>query len=103
MLPTINTILRGHFIVDSSSDLLHLLMNISQDPEESAQNFLFRVTELKEKLLWKSSDEDEGEQFSPELIQRKFLHSVDMGPMTDAVKFQLKPYLSSLSVTDDVN
>lgn len=57
-LPTLKTILRGHFKVDSSSDLLHRLMNISQDPKESAQNFLFRAIELKEKLLWKASDEN---------------------------------------------
>lgn len=101
-LPTLKTILRGHFKVDSSSDLLHRLMNISQEPKESAQNFLFRAIELKEKLLWKSDDEDEGEKFSPELIQRKFLRSVDTGLLSDAVKFQLKPYLSDPSVTDDV-
>lgn len=101
MLPTLMTILRGHF-KGHSSDLLHQLMNISQDSKESPQNFLFRAIELKEKLLWKASDEDEGEQFSPELIQRKFLCSVDTGLLSDAVKFQIKPYLSSPSVTDEV-
>lgn len=88
ILPTLKTILRGHFKVDSYSDLLHRLMNISQDLKESAQNF----------LLWKSSDEHEG----PEVIQRTFLHSVDTGLLCDAVKFQLKPYLSNPSVTDAV-
>ncbi|KAK0147389.1 hypothetical protein N1851_013152 [Merluccius polli] len=101
-LPALRTILRGHFKVDTSSDLLHRLLNVSQDPKESAQTFLFRAIELKDKLLWKSSEEDEGEQFSPELIQRKFLRSVDTGLLSDAVKFQLKPYLSSPSVTDEV-
>lgn len=40
-LATLKTILRGHYKVDSSSDLLHRLMTLSQDPKESAQNFLF--------------------------------------------------------------
>lgn len=45
-----------------------------KDPEEElAQNFLFRAIELKEKLMSKSSDDEEGEQFSQELIQRQFL------------------------------
>lgn len=104
-LHTLKTILKGHYKVDSSSDLLHRLMNMSQDPKESAQNFLFRAIELKEKLMRKSSDEDpgeEGEQFSPELIQRKFLRSIETGLYRDAVKFQLKPYLSNLMVTDEV-
>lgn len=101
-LSTLKTILRGHFKVDSSSDLLHRLMNISQDPKESAQNFLFRAIELKEKLIWKVGEEEESEKFSPELIQRKFLRSVETGLLSDAVKFQLKPYLSSVVVTDEV-
>lgn len=53
----------------------------------------------------KSSDKDageEGEQFSPELIQRKFLRSIETGLYSDAVKFQLKPYLNNRTVTDEV-
>ena len=45
---TLKTIFHGHYKVVSSSDLLHRLM--SQDPKESAQNFLFRAIELREKL-----------------------------------------------------
>ncbi len=101
-LSTLKTILRGHYKIDSSSDLLHRLMNISQEPKESAQSFLFRAIELKEKLLWTSGDEQDGEQFSPELIQRKFLRSVETGLLNDAVKFQIKPYLSDPKVADKV-
>ncbi len=101
-LSTLKTILRGHYKIDSSSDLLHRLMNISQEPKESAQSFLFRAIELKEKLLWTSGDEQDGEQFSPELIQRKFLRSVETGLLNDAVKFQIKPYLSDPKVADEV-
>ncbi len=101
-LSTLKTILRGHYKVDSSSDLLYRLMNISQEPRESAQDFLFRAIELREKLLWKSGDEDEGEQFSSDLIQRKFLRSLETGLLSEAVKFQLKPYLSNSRVIDEV-
>lgn len=104
-LHTLKTILKGHYKVDTSSNVLHRLMNMTQDPKESAQNFLFRAIELKEKLMRKSSDEDageEGEQFSQELIQRKFLRSIETGLYSDAVKFQLKPYLSNRAVTDEV-
>lgn len=76
-------------------------MNISQDPKESAHNFIFTAIELKEKLMKKSNDEDEGEQFSPELIQRKFLHSVEMELYSNEVKFQLRPHLCSLTVRDE--
>ncbi len=100
-LSTLKTILRGHFKVDPPSDLFQKLMNISQDPKESAQNFLFRGIELREKLQWKLGEEDEGEQFSPELIQRKFLRSIETGLLSEAVKLQLKPYLSNPRIKDE--
>ncbi|KAK0144610.1 hypothetical protein N1851_016952 [Merluccius polli] len=101
-LPTMRTILRGHYKVDSSSEMLNRLMNVFQDPKESAQAFLFRAIELWEKLMWKSGEEGEEDQFSPDLIQRKFLRSLETGLLSEAVKFQLKPHLSNSRVTDEV-
>lgn len=96
-LPTLKTILRGHYKVD----LLQTLMNITQDPKESAKNFLFRGIELRDKLLWKLTEEDEGEQFSPELIQRKILRSIETVLISEAVMLQLKPYLTNPRIKDE--
>lgn len=63
---------------------------------------MFRAIELREKLLWKSGDEDEGERFSPDLILRKFFRSLETGLLSEAVKFQLRPFLSNPRVTDEV-
>lgn len=101
-LQSLKTILRGHYKVDSTSDLLHRLMNITQDPKESAQSFLFRAIELREKLLLTSGDEEVDEQFSQELIQKKFLRSVETGLLSDSVKFQIKPYLLIPNLTDEI-
>ena len=38
-----HTILKGHYKVDSSTDLYHQLINISQEPKESALNFVCRA------------------------------------------------------------
>lgn len=101
-LQSLKTILRGHYKVDSTSDLLHRLMNITQDPKESAQSFLFRAIELREKLLRTSGDEEVDEQFSQELIQKKFLRSVETGLLSDSVKFQIKPHLCNPNITDEI-
>lgn len=47
------------------------------------------------------SEQDEGEQFSPELIQRKFLRSIETGLLSEAVKLQLKTYLSNPRIKDE--
>lgn len=101
-LPQLKTILKGHFKEDSSIDLYHRLVNITQDSRESPQNFLFRAIELKERLLLASREGESDEQYSPELIQKKFLRSIGTGLISDHIKFQLKPYLDDRRVTDEI-
>ncbi len=100
-LSALLTILKGHYRVDSSTELYHQLLNISQEPKETALNFVFRAIELKEKLLWKAANEDTDEQYSRAVIQRKFLRSIETGLLSDSVKFQILPYLNDVSVTDE--
>lgn len=100
-LSSLLTILKGHYRVDSSTELYHQLLNISQEPKETALNFVFRAIELKEKLLWKAANEDTDEQYSRAVIQRKFLRSIETGLLSDSVKFQILPYLSDVSISDE--
>lgn len=95
------TILKGHYKVDSSTELYHQLLNVSQEPTETALNFVFRAIELKEKLLWKAANEETDELYSRATIQRKFLRSIETGLLSDSIKYQLLPLLSDLSTTDE--
>lgn len=101
-LAQLRTILKGHYKEDSSTDLYHRLINITQDSNESPQNFLFRATEVKERLLAASREPGADEQYSPELIQKKFLRAVGTGLVSDNVKHQIKNCLDDPTVTDDV-
>lgn len=101
-LPQLHTILKGHYKEDSSTDLYHRLINITQESNESPQNFLFRAIELKERLLASSREPGADEQYSAELIQKKFLRAVGTGLISDNVKYQIKSYLDDPAVTDDV-
>lgn len=101
-LSQLKIILKGHFKEEGSADLYHRLVSISQDSRESPQNFLFRAIELKERLLFASKEVGADEQYSAELIQRKFLRSVNTGLLSDHIKFQLKPYLDDQAVADEV-
>ncbi|XP_043970233.1 v-maf avian musculoaponeurotic fibrosarcoma oncogene homolog Gb isoform X1 [Gambusia affinis] len=98
----LRTILKGHYKEDSSTDLYHRLINITQDSNESPQNFLFRAIELKERLLAASREPGSEEDYGPELIQKKFLRAVGTGLINDNVKHQLKNFLDDLTVADDV-
>ncbi|XP_024114536.1 uncharacterized protein LOC112136845 [Oryzias melastigma] len=95
------TILKGHYKVDSSTEIYHQLINISQEPRETALNFVFRAIELKEKLLWKVANEETDELYSRATIQRKLLRSIETGLLSDAIKYHLMPLLNDLSTTDE--
>ena len=95
------TILKGHYKVDSSTDLYHQLINIAQEPRETALNFVFRAMELKEKLLWKGENEENEDQYSQVTIQRQFLRSIETGLFSDSVKFHIRPYLTILGISDE--
>lgn len=95
------TILKGHYRVDSPTELYHQLLNISQEPKETALNFVFRAIELKEKLLWKAANEETDELYSRTTIQRKFLRSIETGLLSDSIKYQLLPLLSNMTITDE--
>lgn len=95
------TILKGHYRVDTPTELYHQLLNISQEPKETALNFVFRAIELKEKLLWKAANEEADELYSRATIQRKFLRSIETGLFSDSIKYPLLPFLSDMTITDE--
>ncbi len=93
-LSALLTILKGHYRVNRSTEIYHQLLNISQEPKETALNFVFHAIELKEKLLWKAANEVTDEQYSRAVIQRKFLRPIETGLLSDSVKFQIQPDLN---------
>ncbi|XP_063049996.1 uncharacterized protein LOC134444699, partial [Engraulis encrasicolus] len=101
-LSHLKTILKAHFKENSTTDLFHRLVNITQDSKESPQNFLFRAIELKERLMAAAFDSSADVQYSPDLIQRKFLRSLSTGLLSDNIKLQLKCYMDDQSVTDEM-
>lgn len=101
-LSQLKTNLRGHFKEDSSTDLYHRLISIAQDVWESPQKFLFRAIELKERLHVAAWEVESDEQYSPELIQRKFLRLQSTGLLSDQIKFQLKSCLGDQNTSDEI-
>lgn len=102
ILSQLRPILKGNYKEDSPTDLHHCILNLTQYSHESPQKLLFRAIELKERLLAASREPGSDEQYSSELIQKKFLRAVGTGLISDNVKYQLKSYLDDTTVTDDV-
>lgn len=58
-LSQVKIILKGHYGADDTSDTYQKLISKSQDPKESAQDFLFRIIDLKDRLLFASKGEED--------------------------------------------
>lgn len=99
-LTQLKTILKGHYREDDTSDLYQKLINMTQDPKESPQDFLFRAIELKDRLLYVCNGKGE-EQYGVDLVKKKFLRSVGTGLANDNIKFQIKSLLDTPDVTDE--
>ncbi|KAI2652611.1 putative butyrate kinase [Labeo rohita] len=98
----LSTILKGHYKEEGSTDLYHRLINVTQESRKSPQNFLFRATELKERLLAAAREPDGEESNSPDLKQKRFLHALGAGLSNNHIKYQLKAYFDDPTVTDEV-
>lgn len=90
-LAELKTVLKGHYKEENTSDLYQQLVNLSQDTRETAQSFLFRAIQLKDRLLLASEDE-EVEQYKPDLIKRKFLRTVFTGLLSESLKTRYVRY-----------
>ncbi|XP_035264283.1 uncharacterized protein LOC118222647 [Anguilla anguilla] len=96
----LKTVLKGHFKVESPSELYHQLINLLQEPKETAQSFLFRAIELKARIL-ASADDDVEEQYGADLIQKKFLRSVYTGLQSESLKLDMRKVLENKTITDE--
>ncbi|RXN10300.1 hypothetical protein ROHU_030878 [Labeo rohita] len=73
-------------------------MSEVQDSKETPQNFLIRVLDLRQKILFASQEAESSLKYDPILVQNMFLHTVLTGLQNDYIRGDLKPYLQQ---TDD--
>ncbi|XP_077330717.1 olfactory receptor 51E1-like [Lithobates pipiens] len=85
-------VLKSYYEEEDTPESYYKLMNITQDDNETSQNFLFRAIELKDHLLAATQEEGLRDHFGAELIKRKFQRSVTTGLKSDHVKVALRQF-----------
>lgn len=86
--------MKGHYKDENTSEISHMLVNISQEPKEYAHTFLFHAIELTERLLqWKSNDGEPDDDYDPELVQGKKSRQISV----TSVKIPGVPFLSDVT------
>ncbi|KAL1249451.1 hypothetical protein QQF64_020456 [Cirrhinus molitorella] len=72
-----------------------------QGNKETPQNFLMRVLDLRQKILFASQEAESGLKYDPALVQSMFLHAVLTGLLSDSIKVDMQPFLLDTKTTDE--
>ena len=94
-------ILRAHFKEKTGTELYQELTSLCQSPKESVQDFLMRVMNLREQVIFASQKEDRVVKYDKYQVQSLFVHVVETGIQQESVRAKLRPYLEKPGITDE--
>ena len=84
----------------TSGELYQDLVATCQQPKESVQQFLIRLLNCRNKVLFASREEGSQFEYSLKLVQNTFLKSLETGLRDEGLVTNLRPYLRAPTATD---
>lgn len=102
-LNRLKKILRNHYGEKNSSELYQNLTSLCQGTKETAQEFVLRVLELRQKILFLSNQKDSEDNLAYETshIQKVFLRTVETGLQDENVRTKIRSYLQDPTISDE--
>ena len=94
-------ILRSHFGEPSATEIYRQLTSAVQEPRETPQQFLVRVMDLWQKIIFASQESESEINYDISLVQNIFLHALMTGFSDDNIKSDMKTFLSDKTVSDE--
>ena len=100
-LDKLRKILRVFYQEKNASDLYQELLTTCQGTKETAQQYLLRALDARNKVLFASKEEDNGHDYSQLLVQNAFLKAFETGLRDEGLLVNIRPVLRSKNVTDE--
>ena len=101
-LPQLRRILRAHFSGHDATELYTELSSAVQHSSESVQNFVVRLMDMRQKVIFASQESESQLQYDPVLVQKLFLRAISTGLISYSIKADIEPYLNDINVSDEV-
>ncbi len=101
-LPSLRRIVQSHYQEKDATDLYKQMSQLTQEDKESAQSFLLRAFDIRQKVLFASEEADSQLHYDPNLVREMFRHSILTGLRSDSIKAELRPYLDNPDTTDEI-
>ena len=100
-LPQLRKILRIHYCEKTASELYQQLTTMCQKPKESVQQFLLRIMDARNKVVFASKEADTDFIYGSQLIQNTFLKALETGIRDEYLTTSLRPILRKDGVSDE--
>lgn len=92
-LVTLRQILRTHYAEKDATVLYQQLTKAAQEPGETALDFLVRVLDLRQKVLFASERAQSALKYNKELVQSQCFQSIMTGLSNDNIRAEMRMYL----------
>ena len=93
--------LKAHYKQKTAAELYQDLTVTCQGPKETVEDFLIRVLELRQQVLFTSRVMEDGIKYSADLVQAVFLRTLEIGFNNEVVRAKLRPLLKNPAATDE--
>ena len=100
-LGKLRSILRAFFQEQTAADLFQLLVTTVQGQKETAQQFLLRMLDARNKVLFAAHEESAEDEYSHQLVNKSFIKALETGLRDENLVTNLRPFFSQPNVTDE--
>ena len=100
-LDRLRQILRVHYKQKSSTELYQELTTACQGTKESPQDFLIRVMDLRQQILFASQIDDSTVKYDVNLVNGLFKHILETGLVSESIRAKIRPLLLDPAATDE--
>ena len=100
-LPKLRKIIRRFYNEKHPTEIYNQLTSLAQNPNEAAQDFLFRALLIRQKVPFASQKADIYTSYKPILTQGLFLHAIGTG-LNDNIRTRIRPLLKQPGVTEEL-
>ena len=92
-------ILRSHYGVKNTLELYQTLASLGQSQKESPQAFLMKALDLRQQILFASSDESDDTYLQ---YDSEHIRSVETALQDESIRVKICPFLKDPNVADEV-
>lgn len=99
-MENLRKILRFHYREKDATALYKDLVGLTQATQESAQDFLLRALDIRQKVAFASREVESDIVYDGVLVKKMFLNAVLTGLRSESIKNEIRPVLQNAEVTD---